>query len=220
MIDLQLDTPADCARKLLNDEVDLGLVPVAIIPLLAESHIISNKCIGADGPVETVCLYSHVPMEKIEKVLLDNQSRTSVKLVQLLAEKLWKIQPEWEQGPIDFIDRISGTTAGVVIGDRTFGLADRFPYVFDLSEEWKKLTGLPFVFACWVSNRPLHPEFTLQFENALSFGLTDKRKALEAQTTEPSEMKLRYLNDVISYDLDHKKLEAMKLFLAWLSKSP
>jgi chorismate dehydratase len=159
-------------------------------------------------------------MDKIEKVLLDNQSRTSVKLVQLLAEKLWNINPEWEVGTVDFMDRIGGTTAGVVIGDRTFGLTGRFPHVFDLSEEWKKLTGLPFVFACWVSNRPLSSEFIQQFENALSFGLANKRAALEAWSADPSEMKFRYLNDVISYELDHKKQEAMKLFLAWLSKSP
>lgn len=219
LIDLQLDTPAECAKKLLNGQVDLGLVPVAIIPLLAESHIVSNKCIGADGAVETVCLYSEVPIHQVQKVFLDYQSRTSVKLVQLLAEQHWKIHPEWVDGSVDFIEQIGGTSAGVVIGDRTFGLEERFPFVYDLSAEWKKLTGLPFVFACWVSNRPLEPEFISQFEEALNFGLSNRKQALTSQAFNPSEMLVRYLNDVISYDLDHKKREALKLFLAWLSKS-
>lgn len=219
MLNLQLDTPADCAKKLLNGEVDLGLVPVAIIPLLGESHIVSNKCIGANGAVETVCLYSDVPIDKVEKVLLDYQSRSSVKLVKLLAEKHWNIRPEWVEGSVDFMDRIGGTTAGVVIGDRTFSIEAKYPFVYDLASEWKKLTGLPFVFACWVSNRPLDPAFILQFEEALSFGLSNRRESLTTHIADPSKKMLRYLDDVISYDFDQKKQEAMKLFLSWLSKS-
>ena len=65
-IDLQLDYPSICADKLINGEVDLALVPVAIIPTLKEAHIISDYCIGADGAVDTVCLYSDVPITEIE----------------------------------------------------------------------------------------------------------------------------------------------------------
>jgi len=93
-IDLSLDIPSVCAEKLLNGNVDIGLVPIAVIPELKESHIISDYCIGADGKVETVLLLSDVPLEKIETVLLDYQSRTSVLLVKMLAGKFWKISPQ------------------------------------------------------------------------------------------------------------------------------
>ncbi len=218
-LDLQLDTPADCARKLIAGEVDLGLVPVAIIPQMKESYIISDCCIGSDGAVETVCLFSEVALEDIEEVILDYQSRTSVQLVQLLAEKHWKITPKWRQADANFISRIEGKTAGVVIGDRAFPLRSRFTVVKDLSEEWKNLTGLPFVFACWVSNRPLSPEFVLRFQEALNLGLQNRTDAIYAMATSDFETLVRYVNEVISYKLDDKKLQALKLFHDWLSNS-
>lgn len=218
-IDLQLDTPSDCANKLLAGEVDLGLVPVAIIPQLTESHIISDCCIGADGAVATVCLFSEVPLSEIDEVILDYQSRTSVQLVQLLAEKHWKITPKWKQADDNFIQDIKGRTAGVVIGDRAFPLRDKFPIIKDLAEEWKNLTGLPFVFACWVSNRPLDAEFVSGFQEALNFGLSNKKEAIGLFANENHETLLWYVEKSISYKLDDKKRQAMKLFHHWLSKS-
>lgn len=218
-IDLQLDNPADCAKKLLSGEVDLGLVPAAIIPQLKESHIITDFCIGADGAVETVCLFSHVSLEEIEEVLLDYQSRTSVQLVQLLAEKHWKITPAWKQADNNFIQQIKGKTAGVVIGDRVFPLRDKFPVIKDLAEEWKQYTGLPFVFACWVSNKLLPSEFVSEFQEALSFGLNHKREAIKSLANDNTETLVRYVEKAISYKLDDKKRQALKLFLDWLSKS-
>ena len=67
-IELSLDIPSECANKLLYNQVDLGLVPVAIIPQLKFSEIISPYCISANGPVETVCLFSQVPLNEIEEI--------------------------------------------------------------------------------------------------------------------------------------------------------
>src|SRR5262245_24497557 len=94
-IDLQLDVPSTCAAKLFEDKVDLGLVPVAVLPDLDEYHIITDYCIGADGEVGSVLLLSEVPLNEIKTILLDYQSMTSVVLVQILADKFWKIQPSW-----------------------------------------------------------------------------------------------------------------------------
>ncbi len=216
-IDLALDNPADCAKKLMSGEVDLGLVPVAIIPLLKDANVVTKLCIGADGPVETVSLFSDVPLNEIEEVLLDYQSRTSVKLVQMLADKYWEISPKWVKASDKILSQIGGKTAAVVIGDRAFGLKNKFKYEIDLSEEWKKYTGLPFVFACWVSNKPLSTEFLEVFENALNFGLNNKATAINFFAKDNQESLVRYVERKISYNLDDKKLEAMKLFHDWLS---
>jgi chorismate dehydratase len=218
-IDLTLDNPADCASKLLTGQVDLGLVPVAVIPELNNARIVSNFCIGANGPVETVCLFSEVPLSEVRSILLDYQSRTSVQLVRYLASNAWKISPEWKQADIHFIDQIQGDTAGVVIGDRAFGLEKKFPTVIDLSQEWKKHTALPFVFACWVSNRNLPESFLSMFNQALQFGLDNRKTAVKELPTHSEHDLERYVQEVISYDLDEKKLRAMKLFLDWMSKS-
>ena len=92
-IDISLDTPAQAAEKLLNDEVEISLVPVAIIPQLENPVIISPYCIGADGKVATVCLFSNVPVEEIKTVHLDYQSRTSVQLVRVLFREFWTMYP-------------------------------------------------------------------------------------------------------------------------------
>lgn len=218
-IELRLDNPAECANKLLSGEVDLGLVPVAILPELKDYHIISDYCIGADGPVETVCLFSEVPLDEIDSILLDYQSRTSVQLVQFLAANYWNIKPNWIQAEENFIDHIKGSTAGVVIGDRAFPLLSKYPVLKDLSEEWKKHTKLPFVFACWVSNRKLDSEFTIEFNDALRLGLSQKRKAISELSSKSDKDLVRYVENVISYNLDAEKREAMKLFMDWISSS-
>lgn len=87
---LVADFPAKIAAMLLNDEIDIGLVPVAIIPRLKEAHIITHYCIGAVGRVESVGIFSEVPIEQVEKLILDYQSRTSVNLARILLKEYWK----------------------------------------------------------------------------------------------------------------------------------
>ncbi len=211
-IDLSLDIPSACAEKLLSGAVDIGLVPAVIIPELKESYIISDYCIGAEGKVETVLLLSDVPMEKIETILLDYQSRTSVLLLKILADRFWKISPHWIDGENNFERKISGTTAALVIGDRTFALKNNFKYCYDLAEEWKKFTSFPFVFACWVSNKKIQDDFILRFNSALEKGLKSI-PLVASQYPSNGFNALHYLTKNVSFVLDAKKKEAMKLFL-------
>ena len=213
-IDLSLDVPSVCAEKLLSGSVDIGLIPVAVIPELKESHIISDFCIGADGKVETVLLLSDVPLEKIKSVLLDYQSRTSVMLLKILAERFWKISPRWVEGAEGFEKNISGSIAGLVIGDRTLELKNKFRYVYDLAEEWKKFTSLPFVFACWVSGKKIPDGFISRFNAALNDGIKNI-SVVAAQFSSNGTDALDYLTKKVSFKLDAKKKEAMKLFLKW-----
>ena len=98
--------PSILAQKLLNDEIDIGLVPVAVIPLLKEYYIISDFCIGAEGLVDSVGIFSEVPMDQIETVVLDYQSKTSVNLAKVLLKYYWKKEVVFEDAREDFIDHI------------------------------------------------------------------------------------------------------------------
>jgi chorismate dehydratase len=218
-VDLSLDIPSVCAAKLLDGRVDVGLVPVAIIPELREHHIITDYCIGADGPVKSVLLYSNVPLTEIQSVLLDNQSRTSVALVKILAKHLWNIAPEWTLATDGYENSIAGTRAGVVIGDRTFRLKDRFAYSYDLAECWKELTGLPFVFACWVSNKPIDVGLEADFNKALKMGVSQAADvAKQYETDFPAGSHLEeYLCHNLSYTLDTRKRQGLTQFLGLLS---
>ncbi len=219
-INLQLDTPADCARKIEEGIVDIGLVPVAVLAEMEESHIISNYCIGADGEVGSVLLVSDVPLHSIQNVLLDYQSRTSVVLVQVLAEKFWKISPQYHDTAQNYEALIGGTTAGIIIGDRTFELKEKYKYVYDLAHEWKLFTNLPFVFACWVSNKELDRSFVKRFNDALRFGLMNSETVVsnfKKETGANFNVK-DYLENKISYAFDERKKFAMELFLTYANE--
>ena len=211
------DYPSRIAAMLQHDEIDAGLVPVVIIPHLRESHIITDYCIGTEGAVASVCLFSEVPLEKIEKVLLDYQSRTSVALVRILLKDHWKISPELTGAKEDFRDHIRGTTAGVVIGDRALEQRKISRYVYDFGEAWKQLTGLPFVFAAWISNKPLSQDFITSFSAANRFGLERIDEVVVKNPYTIFDLK-RYYTQCISYDLTEAKRQGLALFLEKLGE--
>lgn len=219
-IELSKDIPSECARKLMSNEVDLGLVPVAIIPKLDQPHILSDFCIGANGKVDTVLLLSDLPLGQIEKIILDYQSRTSINLCKVLCREFWNIDVEYENAEAGFENSIAGKTAGVIIGDRNFQLAKKYKYSYDLAEEWLKMTKLPFVFAAWVSNKKLPENFTKLFNKAISFGIKNIEAAVEQDknTFISKEAKKHYLNKCISYDYNEDKQKALQLFLSLIKE--
>jgi chorismate dehydratase len=209
------DIPSMCAKKLITNKVDIALIPVAAIPQVKTPYFISNYCLGAVNKVRTVLLLSEVPLHEIKTVLLDYQSRTSVNLVKVLAKKHWNISPAWMNAEIGFEDKIKDNVAGVVIGDRAFSLKSKYKYVFDLSEEWFKMTALPFVFATWVANKPIDNEFIKTFNNALQYGLDHLDKVVKEyhQNFPESPIDLhKYLTQNIDFVMDEKKKQSMKLF--------
>jgi len=218
-IDLQLDYPSICADKLINGTVDLALVPVVVIPKLQHAHIISDYCIGADGAVDSVCLYSDVPITEIESIGLDYQSRTSVALLKILLKEYWQLKPELTKVDIGFEYSIKGNHAALVIGDRAFTLNTKHAYIYDLSAIWKEMTGLPFVFAAWVANKKLPQNFISNFNTALEKGLSDidRALALEGDNYPNCRNPEDYLNNKISYNLDAEKKKGMELFMKKVS---
>jgi chorismate dehydratase len=217
-IELLIDHPGNIANALLDGTIDIGLIPVAIIPQMKSPFIASDYCIAADGEVGTVCLFSEVPLQQIETVLLDYQSRTSVLLVQYLFKFYWKLQPAFVDATTDFIEHICGTTAAVVIGDRAFVQRNVSAYCFDLSLAWKNHTGLPFVFATWVSNKPLSNQFVQAFNRANQAGLLQIDEVVKENSCTIFDLK-KYYTQYIQYTLDDKKREGLQLFLNWCSNS-
>lgn len=208
--------PSKVAAMLLDGTVDVGLVPVAIIPQLSESHIITDYCIGCDGAVGSVCIFSDVPMEQVKEVYLDYQSRTSVELAKILLRGHWKSNARtvYATGE-DFRGNIKGTTAGLVIGDRAFEQRFQSKYIYDLGEAWKAHTGLPFVFAAWVSNKRLSEEFLQSFNNANAYGLKHLDEVVSEADINSFDLK-QYYTENINYILTDTKKNSMKQFLAFL----
>ena len=218
-MELSLDIPSAGAQKLLNGEIDIGLVPVAILNSLPNYSIISDYCIGANGKVKSVLLFSEVPIENIETIVLDYQSKTSNNLTKILSKEYWNINPEFINGEQGFeTKQIKDTVAGVVIGDRALELENNFKYKYDLSDEWFKFTKKPFVFACWVTNKEISSDFITKFNAALRFGLNhiDDILCKEQHSLFSSSYLKEYFERYISYDFNKEKKESLQLFLTKL----
>ena len=215
-IELSYDIPSQCADKLLSGRADIGLIPIVETLRMPEHYIVSDLCIGANETVRTVVLASEVPVSEISTIYLDDHSRTSVVLAKVLAAHYWGVSPKWIhfEGDITKYPR-DGHSGAVVIGDKAFGA--RSPYVYDLASEWKKFSGLPFVFACWVANKPLAESFLLAFNNAMTRLFTDMDDIAEHYREKaPPGVDLRaYWTDNISYPLTDDKRKGLDLFLRY-----
>jgi chorismate dehydratase len=215
-IDLSLDIPSDCAQKLIDDKVDIGLIPVAATLNLPQWEIISAYCIGAVGAVNSVFIFSNCDIKDVKRVQLDPQSRTSNNLARVLLKNFWKIQPDLIVEAADYSESTDNQTAFVQIGDRTFGKTNQYPFVYDLAEEWQKFTGLPFVFAAWIANKSIPASFIQEFDKALKLGLDHRKELLKELPQRPDFDLEDYLMHRLDFELTEDKKKALYLFLDYI----
>lgn len=214
-IELVMDYPSQLVPKLQSGEIDIALMPVAAIPTVEGARIASDYGIAADGDVASVSIFSHVPMEEIQSVYLDYQSRTSVRLAQLLLKHHWKKDVEFKQATEHYIDYINGTSAGVIIGDRALQQNVNFEYIYDLSSGWKDFTGLPFIFAAWVANKELPTDFLAAFNEANALGLEHLDEVVAAHPFPYYDLKEYYTKN-IHYYLSEDKKKGLNKFLEFI----
>jgi chorismate dehydratase len=153
-----------------------------------------------------------VPLNKIERILLDYQSRTSVELLKILIKQFWKINPMLEETHGEYQSKISDTTAALIIGDRALQQRKVSPYIYDLGLEWKKFTGLPFVFAAWISNKKLPEDFINLFNEANSVGL-NKIETIVGMNPFSKFNLIDYYTKYINYKMDSNKRKALNIFI-------
>lgn len=213
-IELIEEYPAKIAQMLIDGTADIGLIPVAVIPKLKDWHIYTDYCIGAEGAVASVCIFSEVPIDEVEKVYLDYQSRTSVRLAKVLLKEYWKKDVEFiDATGEDYRDMIKGHVAGVVIGDRALAQRRKSKFIYDLADAWLQHTGLPFVFAAWIANKPLPEDFVNAFNEANALGLQHIDDVIEENPYDVYDLKTYFTKD-ISYLLTDEKRRGLELFLS------
>ena len=211
-IDLSLDIPSDCAAKLIDGTVDVGLIPVAAIPHVPDANIISDYCIGSVGAVNSVFIFSNVPVSEIRTLRLDSHSRTSNNLAKVLLKFHFKQEVSYTT------DVNVQTDAIVLIGDRTFGKKGDYAFVYDMGEEWMNFTGLPFVYAAWVANKVIPEAFINEFNTALKNGLAARKELLKTLPVNPVFDLDDYLMHKLDFELTDKKREALSLFLSYIEQ--
>ena len=211
---LLLDVPSAGGARLLKNEVDIALAPVITLNQLSDAEVITDYCIGATAAVKTVNLYATVPLESIQKVYLYRHSLTSVQLLRILFHEFWKKEVEWVSSDVQ-PELLQSGEAALVIGDKTFHWQDRFPVVYDLAEEWIRFTGKPFVFAAWITRKPISDEWKEQLNAAFAYGLSHLDEVVESLRTTgiTADVLMEYYTRHISYQLDNSKREGLSLYL-------
>jgi chorismate dehydratase len=205
------ETPAQCAALFKNGSVDIALIPVGALSDLTSYKIVSDYCIGCDGEVRTVCIFSNQPLEQCNKLLLDNHSRTSYLLSQLLTTEYLGLN--LTVSPLNIGRYIhDDDNAILMIGDKVFKYENDFTYKYDLGILWKEWTGLPFVFAVWVTRPEIEFSKIEKLNTALKFGVNNLDKIIEKESSENLDL-YYYFSHNIQYLLDDQKQNGLKLFL-------
>lgn len=214
--DLLLAPPAQCAENYISGKADIALLPAAVIPELKMTDIVTDYCIGASGPVRTVVVVSCSPIEKVRRIWLDAHSRTSVQLTGYLAKNKWNISPEWlHLEDYSLLDSPAETDAYLLIGDKVFDYEKRFAHSYDLAQEWRTLTHMPFAFAVWVARKGTSYEITDRLEHALTFGVEHIYEAVMESRFAGADNGVGaydYLTRNIDYIFDDEKHRALKKF--------
>jgi cyclic dehypoxanthinyl futalosine synthase len=216
--ELKFDLPSRCAAAVAAGDADLGLLPIASYGTLAgDLRLVPGIAIASRGPVRTVLLMGEVPWEAMDTILLDEASRTSRLLVQLLG-RARGLAPRYEPADHDRIATlVGGRRGGLVIGDLCLSLAPRFPHVYDLGAAWTERVGLPFVYAAW-AGRPdaLTPADVGLLQESLALGLgareTIGREWAAANAVE-ADLCVRYLTQNIHYGFGAAELCGAAAFL-------
>ncbi len=231
---LLLYPPSGCAEALRTGKADMGLIPVASVPEIPDLKIITSFCIGASGPVRTVVLASDYPVEELDTIWLDSHSRTSVRLARILAAEKWSITPQW-RSLTDYSFRVGTVNGGretnptsgaigmgaesdvgksgyVLIGDKVFDYETQFRHLYDLADEWRAMTGLPFAFAVWTARGDVSQEQIVQLEGALRYGTSHVREAVAWSEYATRSYAYDYLTKNIDFVLDEPKQRAMELY--------
>lgn len=169
-LDAELVTgvPSDLNAKMARGQLDVSVVSAIEYARASERYLLlPDLAISCDGPVRSVLLLSKVPAPELggRRVMVSRSSMTSVALLELLFDNVWHARPDFVPGDAELTDVAHFANeehdARLVIGDAALVLgsprptphAPRYPFVYDLGAEWKRWTGLPFVFAVWVAQR-------------------------------------------------------------------
>ena len=216
-IRLMFDLPSRLSARLANGELDVALIPCIDYFDHFDYHIISDACIGCRGPVLSVKLYFRVRPEEVTTLALDEGSRTSAAMAQILLSQRFGLTPQLESLPIGMGLGDTCSDAVLLIGDRAIDPPqEEFLETWDLGEHWCRWSKLPFVFAMWTARREIDTgDLGTALSAARDAGLKElktiaKMEApLVGMTTTDC---LTYLRDNLYFHLGEPQQKALKFY--------
>ncbi|MEM9352474.1 MAG: menaquinone biosynthesis protein [Planctomycetota bacterium] len=215
--DLSFDLPSRLADRLAKGRLDAALVPAAELANHPDWSVVSDACIACRGPVLSVRLLFRVPPAEVRTLALDEGSRTSRVLAQILLHDIYGVRPELTSLPIGMGPEETDTDAVLLIGDRAMKPSPAvFVESWDLGDRWCRWTELPFVFAVWAARSGVAPERLLAgFSCARDLGVARveriAREQAERMGLEP-ELVLEYLTKNLHFTLGPRERQGLELY--------
>ena len=217
------EAPARCAELLADGRTDAALIPVIEYQRIPELKVAPGACVASKGSVRSVLLASRVPIAQVRSVALDTSSRTSAALIQIILGRFYNLGVSYQPSPPMLEQMLSKNDAALIIGDPAMLIDRSALHVYDLAEEWRKHTGLPFVFAFWAiradslrrfghdtASNPRIDFLAAKVEGTAHAGeLADR---YSQQLGLPRDDLFSYLTEAISYDLDEESLKGLRLY--------
>ena len=212
------DVPSRLLETLTSSRARVALCPIIDFqtsPL--ELCVVPVGAIGSDGPTHTVRVFSRVPIRRISRVHVDGDSHTSVALLEIVLEALNGQRPEITTLKENGQNGIDPPESVLLIGDKVvrdepaIGL---YPYQLDLGEAWKRLSGLPFVFATWlarVGDDLGELPATLQRYRERNLMRIQEIVAAHADGW-PADLANRYLGNILRFEIGAPELRSIELF--------
>jgi len=217
-VELFTDTaPARCAEMLAGDEVDIALVPVIEYQRIPDIAIIPDVCVGSRSAVRSVVLVTRRNnLKKVERVALDDSSRTSAALVKIIFREFLGFEPLWQTSHPDLKSMLMQADAALIIGDPAMKIPrDQFR-VFDLATLWREFTGFGFVFAMWMARQESVEKIgRVDFAAARDEGLAhlDEISAEYKPQLGLSDDEIKsYLTENIAFRMDEGMEKGLKLY--------
>jgi len=220
-VQLISDVPSRLLTTLIEDRAAVALCPVIDFQLSpVELSIVPAGAIGSDGPTLTVRVFSQVPMAEVTEVHADGDSHTSVALLAVVFDQLYGRLPKVKA--LDSSD-VNGSpappTTVLLIGDKVVRNEPDptlYPHQLDLGEAWNRITGLPFIFACWMAraNHDLGdlPDILSRYRDLNRDRVTEIAATHAKASGWPEGLAAAYLGRILRYDIGSRELEAIELF--------
>ena len=209
-------SPAVCANLLQAKQADAAMIPSIEYQRIPGLRVVPQVCVASKSRVRSVVLASRVPIEEVRSVALDTTSRTSAALIRILFRRFYGLTPTFRQAPPRIVDMLEADDAALIIGDPAMLIDRSALQVYDLAEEWRKYTGLPFVFAFWAVRADSQTGLgEVDFVAAKREGLAHTEELADryaAQLGRPRDELITYMTENICYDLDEESLRGLQLY--------
>jgi chorismate dehydratase len=246
--DLSFTVPSQCADDLRDGRADVAIIPAIELQRIDDLVVLPNMAIAAKRHVRSLLIVSRKPIEEVESIALDRSSRSTQALTRILCAEHWHITPRFFEAALTAAAMLENADAALLIGDPALRLAISIAnyatlgpagellcnadkaginaigtlYVYDVVQEWRRLSGLPAVLAVWAARREsVTPEMVEDFAASKAHGIAHLEAISEAGSEQqglPAGELLTYLRENIDFTLDGENLAGLELYYCLAAK--